>query len=163
MGHTFREIDEELLKLVDDEGEILDIEAFEALQIEKEKKAEGMALWALDLRDEQEALKNEIDRLEKRLASAKRKEDSLKRFLAVVLDGQKMKTPTVSVSYRSTPSVEISNEDKVIGFAEKHPGYENILRYKPPEISKTEVKKLLQEGVEIPGARMTSSTSTIIK
>ena len=60
---TFREIDEAILALVDEEGEIADIEAFEALQMERAKKAANMALWALDLKDEQDAIRYEIKRL----------------------------------------------------------------------------------------------------
>ena len=44
------EIDAEILASVDQEtGEILDIEKLDALQMERERKLEGVALWVKDL------------------------------------------------------------------------------------------------------------------
>lgn len=160
---TFREIDEAIMALVDDEGEILDVEAFEQLQMERTQKAENMALWALDLADEQEAIKKEIGRLKALQARAERKEKSLKEFLGIVLGGEKLKTARISVSYRSTPAVEIDDEDSVRQWAMTEPRGEDILKYKEPEISKTEVKRLIAEGVNVPGARMVCRQSTVIK
>ena len=158
---TFREIDEQLLALVDEEGEILNVEAFEALQMERTEKAANMALWALDLKDEQESIRGEIKRLQGRLAAAERKEKSLKDYLGNILAGEKLKTPRVTVSYRASEAVEITDEQAVMKFAES--GHDEILRYKAPEISKTEIKKLIQDGVTIPGAVLESHVSTVIK
>lgn len=159
---TFREIDERLTALVDDEGEILDVEAFEALQMERTAKAENMGKWVLDLVDDQEAIKKEISRLKTLLAHAERKEKGLKEHLCVILGGEKLKTATISITYRNTDAVEIMDEAAVRGFAELN-GYDDILRYKAPEISKTEIKRLISEGVEIPGAVLATHTSIIIK
>ena len=159
---TFREIDESILALVDPEtGEIENVEAFEALQMERTEKAANMALWALDLKDEQESIRGEIKRLQGRLAAAERKEKSLKDYLGFILAGEKLKTPRVTVSYRASEAVEITDEEAVMKFAES--GHDEILRYKAPEISKTEIKKLIQDGVEIPGAVLESHVSTVIK
>ena len=159
---TFREIDERLTALVDDEGEILDVEAFEALQMERTEKAANMALWALSMKEEQELIRGEIKRLQGRLAAAERKEKGLKEFLGIILGGEKLKTPLVTVSYRASEAVEITDEAAVRGFAELN-GYDDVLKYREPEISKTAVKKLIQDGVEIPGAVLESRVSTVIK
>ena len=159
---TFREIDERLTALVDEEGEILDVEAFEALQMERTEKAANMALWALSMKDEQESIRGEIKRLQGRLAAAERKEKGLKEFLGIILGGEKLKTPLVTVSYRASEAVEITDEDAVRHFGEVS-GHDEILKYKPPEISKTEIKQFLQDGVEVPGAVIESRVSTIIK
>ena len=160
---TFREIDEAILALVDEEGEILDAEAFEALQMERAQKAANMALWALDLRDEQDAIRYEIKRLQARLAAASRKETSLKEYLAAILGGEKLKTPLVSVSYRASQAVEVDDEDALIRWASTDERYEDCLRYKAPEVSKTEVKRLIQEGVRVPGAQLVERVSVQIK
>ena len=160
---TFREIDESILALVDPEtGEIDNVEAFEALQMERTEKAANMALWALDLKDEQESIRGEIKRLQGRLAAAERKEKSLKDYLGFILAGEKLKTPRVTVSYRATEAVEITDEEAVRHFGEVS-GYDAILKYKAPEISKTEIKKLIQDGVTIPGAVLESHVFTVIK
>lgn len=163
MGKTFREIDEQMLSLIGEDGEIMDREAFDALQMERDKKAENMALWVLDLKDEESAIRNEIGRLKEHLDSAERKEKRLKEYLKTVLEGEVLKTPTVSVSYRTTQAVEINDVEQVVNWAEKDERYESVLTYKEPEISKTELKKLLNEGVEVPGAAIVMNTSTIIK
>lgn len=60
---TLYEIEAQILECaseVDEEtGEILDIEKLEALEIEKEKKQENIALWIKNLRAEKEAVKSE--------------------------------------------------------------------------------------------------------
>lgn len=160
---TFREIDARLLELVDEDGEILDVEEFETLQMARELKAEGMALWVLDLRDEQNAVKAEIARLQARLKAAERKQERLLLFLQTVLRGEKLKTSLISVSYRRSEAVEISDEEAVRAFAQKDERYEDILRYKEPEISKSEIKRLISEGVAVPGAEIASRISTVIK
>ncbi len=160
---TFREIDERLLALVNEDGEILDVEAFEQLQVERDAKVEGMALWVLELQDEQEALKREIDRLTARKKAAEAKEKRLKEFLPAILGGAKFKTKTVSVSYRTTQAVEITDETALRDWAEIDPQGESILKYRGPEISKAALKELLTGGAEIPGAAMQTHTSTIIK
>ena len=160
---TFREIDERLLALVDEDGEILDVDAFNALQMERDAKAENMALWALDLKDEQEAIRNEMKRLQGRLAAAERKERSIRDYLGVVLGGQKMKTARVSVSYRSAASVEVTDEAAVRAWADSSPEGHSILKYKEPDISKTAMRELMASGVEIPGAAVVTKMSTMIK
>lgn len=160
---TFREIDEAILALVDEDGEILDLEAFNALHMAREQKAQNMALWALDLKDDQEAMKREIQRLQARLRAAERREAQLREYLQAVLGGEKLKTPLVSVSYRTTEAVEISDEQAVRDFAQKDDRFEDILRYKEPEISKTEIRRLIQSGQPVPGAQLVGRVSTIIK
>lgn len=160
---TFREIDAALLELVDEEtGEIKDIEAFKALSMERDKKAENMALWVLDLKDEINSLTAEIDRLKQRKKAAENKVESLRNYLPIVLAGEKLKTPIVSVSYRKSESVELADKESVILWAQKN-NHEEILKYSEPEISKTAVKTLLADGIKIPGAAITNTLSTIIK
>ena len=58
------EIDQEILDCVDLEtGEILDTEKLDALQMEREAKLEGVALWVKDLKAEAAAVKEEADKL----------------------------------------------------------------------------------------------------
>ena len=161
---TFREIDERLLALVDQEtGEILNLEAFDALQMERNAKAENMALWVLDLKDEAAAIDAEMKRLRERKSAAERKIDSLKKYLQIVTDGQKMKTPLVSVSYRNTTAIQIDDAAAVIKWAQDTDRDGEVLKYVDPEISKTAVKALLADGVEVPGVSMVSNVSTVIK
>lgn len=160
---TFREIDERMLALIDQEsGEILDVQAFESLQMEREKKAENMALWVLDLQDEVNALTDEINRLRDKKTAAENKIASLKRYLPVITHGEKLKTPLISVSYRNYDALEVVDKAEVIEWAEQH-HRDDVLKYSEPDVSKTAVKKLIASGEKIPGAMIVSSLSTIIK
>ena len=160
---TFREIDERLLALVDEDGEILDVQEFQQLEMDRNEKIAGLARWCLDLKDEQDVLKREIDRLTTRKRSAERKETQLRDFLQVITGGEKIKAADVTVSFRSVESVEIYDENAVRDLARRDPRFEDVLRYKEPEISKTEIKRLIQEGREVPGAALVGRLSTIIK
>ena len=56
------EIDQDILDCVDMEtGEILDTEKLTALQMERERKLEGVALWVKDLSAEAAAVKEEAE------------------------------------------------------------------------------------------------------
>lgn len=160
---TIREIDERLLDLVDPEtGEIADVAAFESLQMERSAKVEGMALWVLQLKDDAETLAAEIERLQGRKRAAENRAASLKSYLFYILNGEKYKTPLVSVSYRNSTAVNVVDKTAVIDWAEAT-GHDEVMRYAEPEISKAEIKKLIESGVEVKGATIEQNVSTIVR
>jgi len=161
---TFREIDEAMMNLVDEEtGEILDLQEFEKLAMSKQDKIENMALWVLDLKDESEQINAEIQRLKDRKAATDNKMKRLKEYIQIILGGEKLRTPLVSVSFRSNESVNITDAEAVINWVQHYNKDDGVLKYLPPEISKTGIKQLIKEGATIPGASLESTTSTIIK
>lgn len=161
---TFREIDEALLNMTDPEtGEIVDLAEFDKLQLERDKKIEGMALWVLDLKDEATALAEEIKRLTVRKESAENKAERLKQYLQFLLGRQKMKTPLVSVSFRESDKVDVGDADKVIVWAQEHDCDNELINYPQPTINKTEVKRRLKAGEKIPGVALEKSIATVIK
>lgn len=161
---TFREIDERMLELVDQEtGEIMDVSAFESLQMERSEKVQNMALWALDLKDEEEDIEGEIKRLTAKKQAVKSKRESLKRYLQYITNGEKVRTPLVSVSYRSNESVNISDVSAVIKWAQDKGVDSEVLKYSEPDVSKTALKSFLKSGEKVPGATLENNLSTIIK
>ena len=150
------EIDNDILSCVDTEtGEIIDQEKLDALEIEREKKIEGVILWRKDLLAEAEAVKNEAQNLSKRAKSCENKAEQLKNYISYVLGGEKFKTDRCSVSYRKTSSVVI--DDPLI--------VENRF-FKPFSadwISKTAVKEAFDRGEEVTGAHQEEKQSIIIK
>lgn len=161
---TFREIDEAMMNLVDEEtGEILDIQEFEKLAMSKQDKIENMALWVLDLKDESEQINAEIQRLRDRKTATDNKMKRLKEYIQIILGGEKLRTPLVSVSFRSNESVNITDAEAVINWVQHYNKDDGVLKYLPPEISKTGIKQLIKEGATIPGASLENTTSTIIK
>lgn len=161
---TFREIDEAMMNLVDEEtGEILDLQEFEKLEMSKQDKIENMALWVLDLKDESEQINAEIQRLRDRKTATDNKMKRLKEYIQIILGGEKFRTPLVSVSFRNNESVNITDEEAVINWVQHYNKDDGVLKYLPPEISKTGIKQLIKEGSNIPGVSLESTTSTIIK
>ena len=70
-------------------GEVIDIEAVEALEMEREQKIENIGLWIKELTAQAEAIKAEKNKLAEREKSAKNKAEHLKEFLTAYLDGKK--------------------------------------------------------------------------
>ena len=149
------EIDQAIMDLVDSEtGEIIDIEAFDSLQMEKEEKIEGIALYIKDLKAEAEALKAEKMAFAERQKVAENKVESLKNYLAYALKGQAFKTVKASVSFRKSQQVDVPDIYALD---------ENFLRYKEPEADKTAIKEAIKAGQTVKGATLIENTSVIIK
>lgn len=150
---------EELLNQVDPEtGELIcDMDALEALSIEREEKLEGLALYCKNLTAEAEAIKTEKLALEKRQKAALNKANRAKDFLDRNLAGEKFQTARVDVSYRKSEQVEVS----MSFFTEK--SNERFLRYKDPEADKTAIKAAIKAGEMVPGAEIVSKLNMSIR
>ena len=158
------EIDQEILDCVDMEtGEILDSEKLDALQMERERKLEGVALWVKDLNYEAQMVKEEADRLTARKRALDNKISALKMWLLMALDGEKLKTPRCNVYYTHSQRVSVADEGKLIEFLETLERPEEFLRFRDPELKRDEIKKALKDGYEIPGAALETTESVVIK
>ena len=158
------EIDAAILAAVDQEtGEILDVEKLDALQMEREQKLEGVALWVKDLKAEAAAVKEEADKLNARKKALDNKIDGLKAWLLRALDGGKLKTPRCNVYQTHSQRVAVADEPKLINFLQTLEEPEKFLRFKDPELKKDEIKKALKDGTIIPGAELEETESVVIK
>lgn len=150
------EINQEILNCVDLEtGEIIDEQAFEALQMERNEKLENIALWVKNLTSEAEALKAEEKAFYDRRKAAEKKAESLKRYLAQQLKGQKFTTTRTSVSFRKSSSVEVLDIDKLP--TEYRKEVHTFVA------DKTEISKALKAGQEVDGAVLVQSINLQIK
>ena len=157
---TIYEIDNAILECIDMEtGEIIDTEQLDKLQMEREKKLENVACWIKDLKAEAEALKNEKQALAERQKVAENKAESLKKWLAYVLDGQKFSTSKCAVSFRKTEVVEVT-PDGLNALMHEH---DELLTYKTPEPNKTAIKQAIKDGLNVAGVQLVQNTSVIIK
>lgn len=149
------EIDAQIMECVDFEtGEIIDKEKLEALQLEFDKKVEGIALWVKNLLAEAKMVKEEKDALAARQKSCENKADSLKRYLETALGGEKFKTPRVSISYRKSESVQVDDMDKLD---------DDYLKYTTPTVDKTRVKQALKQGIKLEGVQLVENNNIQIK
>lgn len=157
------EIDARIESLIDPEtGELMDFEAFDALQIERERKIEGMCLWYKNILAESGAVKEEADTLRERHLRLKKKADALKEYIGKALNGEPFSTPRCTVSFRLTHALDISDVDGLVQWAEGN-GYDDCLRYKAPEIDKNAVRQLIKSGVSVPYASVVDRKTVGVK
>ena len=158
------EIDQDILGCVDAEtGEILDAEKLDALEMERERKLEGVTLWVKDLSAEASAVKEEADKLTARKRALDNKITALKSWLLIALDGQKLKTPRCNVYQTHSQRLSVADEEELVKFLETLEEPEQFLRFREPELRKDEIKKALKDGTIIPGASLEETESVVIK
>lgn len=161
---TIYDIDQEILSLlsqVDEEtGEALfDPDQLSALQMERERKVENLALAFKNLTAEAKAIRDEEAALAKRRKAAENEAERARKYLEFVLGGEAYKSPRVAVSYRRTKSVELNPE--FCEWAYLH--NPSLLRMHEPEADKTAVKKALEAGASIPYAAIVEKKAIQIK
>lgn len=157
------EIDAAILECIDTEtGEICDFERLEELQIARDAKLENVALYVKQLTAEAEALAAEEKALKERKHAKQVKAARYAEWLAHALEGKPFETARVRLSFRKSDPVEITDELAVLFYCEKH-NLEHCIKYKTPEVSVSEIKKLLKAGQEIPGAALTEKQNLQIK
>lgn len=135
------------------------VDTMEALEGEIEEKADGYAMVMRDLEEQEQALKNEIDRLALRKAAVYNNRQTMKKALeaAMRVTGKtKFKTTLFSFNIQRNPVSVVVDVPWT-----KLP--EDYLKYKDPEIDKTKLKKALQDGAEIEGAHLVQTESLRIK
>ena len=150
------EIDQEILACCDLEtGEVIDPERLESLQMERDRKIEGVACWIKNLLSDAEAIKAEKEALADREAKCRKKAESLKQWLAEALGGQKFSSARCAVSFRRSETVEV--EDVALIPAE-------LLRVKTTvEPNKAAIKALLKDGQEVVGCCLVENQNINIK
>lgn len=153
------EIDNAIYECVNEDGEVIDPEKLEELQMERDKKIEGIACWIKELDAEANAIKEEKLKLEARQKVAENKVKSLKSYLAYALRGASFRTAKVSVSFKKTEAVEVTPD----GLKNLEAMRDDLLKYKEPEPDKTAIKQALKSGLSVRGVQLVQNTSTIIK
>lgn len=136
-------------------GEIIDIEALTALEMERDTKIENIGCWIKNLLADAEALKQQKNVFAEREKAAKNKAESLKNYLSVILDGKKFETSRVAMSFRKSESVEFSGE--LIDVPHQ------FLKFKEPELDKTAIKKAIKDGENVPCCQLVSKLNLQIK
>ncbi len=160
---TLYEIDRRITELVDPEtGELLDYEAFQALQMDREEKIEGMALWCKDLTAQAKAIREEVEKLSARARAAARKAEGLKNYIAAALDGEKFSTARCAVSYRRSTSLDVQQADAAAAWLTDN-GYRDHVIYGAPTLDKRAVTALLKLGIEVPGVALAEKWSTQVR
>lgn len=149
------EIDQEIMNCVDMEtGEIIDPVRLDELQMDRDTKIENIACWIKNLNADAEAFKAEKQSFADRQKTAENKAESLKRYLANYLAGQKFSTPKVAISFRKTSSVNVTDISQLP---------EEFLKFADPTPDKTAIKNAIKAGTTVTGAEIVEGQSISIK
>lgn len=150
------EIDQKILACCDAEtGEIIDCEALDSLVMQRNEKVEAVALWVKNLLSDAEAIKAEKEALADREAKCRKKADSLKKWLANALEGQKFSTARCAVSFRRSEQVEILDENIV-----PQEMMVQTVSFKP---DKKAIKELLKAGQQVSGCCLIENQNVQIR
>ena len=151
------DIEYEITNCVDSEtGEIIDEKRLDALQMAREKKIENILLWIKNLKSEASAIRDEEKKLADRRQSDEKKAESLTQYVQNVLNGEKFKTPRVTVSYRKSEAVIVDD----LGLMRKV--CDDYLKYKDPEPDKAKIKAALKDGLPVPGCHLEKRNNMVI-
>jgi seryl-tRNA synthetase len=127
----------------------------EALQVERDEKIENIACWAKNLMSDAAQLKAEAKTMADRAASAEKKAESLKRYLAAVLNGTKFETTRCIIGWRKSTAVLIEPDADLP---------EEYVRTKvTTEPDKTAIKAALTSGKEIAGCSIETRNNLTLK
>lgn len=138
------------------------LEQLNALTMKRSDILEYLAKVVLDIRADISALKAEEKRLKERRAVLEHKEERLMQILDRECDGQKTDCGVATVSYRKTTRVDISDAAKAVRWLKRNK-YTDCFRIPEPEVSKINVKRLLQDGVTVPGVSLTQDMSCSLR
>ena len=149
---------------------ILDAEALAELQLARQDKLEGAALWCKDLDAMAKAIREEEKKLADRRQAMESKSERIKRWLAEALNGEKLETARVKCFVAKPAQVaKADNVDAIIGWMnEQHAAYQSgfldldeVIRIgdtlgikTTTTVSTAGLKKLINEFGEIPGAHL---------
>jgi len=149
-----------------DTGEIIPDEALlaqlDSLQMERSRILEYLAKLVLNTKSEVAALKEEEQRLKDRRGDQERKIVRLMGILDRECAGEKTDCGVATVCYRKTTKVDVADSQAAVEWLVQN-GHSNCYRVPAPEISKTEVKRLLAAGTEIPGVALIQDYSCSLK
>lgn len=163
MSMSLYHIDLELESLVDHEtGEVLDFEAFEALQMARDAKIEGVLCWTKNLAAEANAIREEEQKLADRRKKLERKREKLLDYAERALGGAAFQTAKCAVTYRKSTAVEITDMDAVVQWCMDN-GYDGKITYAQPTVSKTDIAPLLKSGMAVTGAELCERLNMEVK
>lgn len=141
-------------------------DTIEALQLEFNEKIDNLACYIKNINAEVEAMKYEEKALAERRKAKEKKVNRLVGYMKECLKSQnisKLDTPRNLVSIRKCPkSINIQNETQLIEWAERT-GFECDICKTKITVSKTDVKQLIDKGIDVPFVEIVQGESLSIK
>ena len=133
-----------------------------ALQMERKSIMTYLAKLVLNLRSDAAALKTEEDRLKDRRKRTEKKEEYLLKILDRECAGEKTDLGIATFSYRASTKVDVFNSGAAVSWFKSN-GHEDCFRTPEPEVNKTNAKRLLKAGIDIPGMSLIEAQTYSLK
>lgn len=128
--------------------------------------AENMAVYIKSISAEADAIKQEEKRLEIRRKQKERKVDSMMDYLKLAMDRMKLTKvdmPKAKITIQNNPaSCVIDDNAQLVKWAEQN-NHEDCIKRVDPEIRKTQIKDLINSGINVPFAHIGHTKSLRIK
>ena len=144
----------EILDCVNEDGELLDIERFEELNMAIEDKIESLCLWVKNLDAEAEAIKAEENALKDRRQRKENRAASIRQYIQGFLAGSKFETSKVAITYRKSEVVEVAEGASIP---------DAFLKPQPAKVDKTLLKKAIKDGEHFEGVQLIEKQNMSIK
>ena len=132
------------------------------LQLERKSIMTYLAKLVLNLRSDVTALKTEEERLKERRKRIEKKEEYLLKILDRECAGEKTDLDIATFSYRASTKVDVFNSGAAVSWFRAN-GHEDCFRTPEPEVNKTNAKRLLKAGVDIPGMNLIEAQTYSLK
>ena len=127
----------------------------EQLDVDRNEKLEACGIKLKTWASEIDALDAEIKALKARKQTKMNKSERLMEYVNRSLGGQRFETAKVAFSYRKSERVDVINEEIVP---------DKFCRFETKRVpSKTDIKKMLKSGEEVPGCVLVESQNLQIK
>jgi hypothetical protein len=149
-------VDACLAKAEQAEGEITEdwSEFLDAVMMERDEKALGIACYIKNLAAEAAAIKAEKDALAKRQHTIENRAESLKTYLAAHIQaGEKIEGPRAVIGWRKSSAVNITDETAI------PMSFWKVER----SVMKSEIKDAIKAGMAVPGAEIIERQNISIK
>jgi hypothetical protein len=135
-------------------------DTLEAITGEVEFKADNIACMLKNLDADITAIKAEEVKLAERRKAKEKTYERIKSYLSDALERMsidKVETARNKITFRRSESVEVDHET-FFEWAVTN-GRGDLLTYSAPKENKTEIKKAIKDGAEIPGAQIVSKNN----
>lgn len=142
-------------------GEVLDVEALQQLQMERDKLVEWLACSYKNHNLLAAGIAGEIENLQDRKRIEEKAADRAKQALDFLLNGERFESSKCKIGYRKSEKVMVLDKPAAAAFL-KAQGYGYCVK-EEPEVNLTEIKKLLREGVPVPSAAIVTRMNMGVK
>ena len=123
---------------------------------------QAIARIVLNNRAESDMLKKEEERLKARRTALENKEKRLIHVLDRECAGEKTDLGIATFSYRRTSRLNVGDESAAVQWLREH-NHMECLRIPAPEVAKSEVTKLINSGIMVPGCAIVQEMACKLK